>query len=348
MRNYRYAFLIALVGNFALIAVLGWLWWRSGRQPKMQAAMAASAKEMAQNSPNGGENAPMAPHETALVPVQLSPERLQSIGVRMGRVESKIVDDEIRVTGNVAVDETRLSYVQLRYSGYIQKVFADATYQFLRKGQPLFTIYSPDLVATEREYLVAKQNQQRVIGSTVPGVTESAASLLEAAAERLKQWGVPQREIARLESSGQVQQELEIESPVSGYITERNALPNLTVQPETHLYTVAGLSTIWVFAEVFQSDLGRIKVGNRTTLTVDAYPGRVFEGRVNFLYPQVDMTTRTVRARLEFANPGLKLTPGMFVNITLKVPMGKQLLIPATGVLQSGTRQVVFVNRSDG
>jgi len=348
MRNYRYAFLIALVGNFALIAVLGWLWWRSGRQPKMQAAMAASAKEMAQNSPNGGENAPMAPHETALVPVQLSPERLQSIGVRMGRVESKIVDDEIRVTGNVAVDETRFSYVQLRYSGYIQKVFADATYQYLRKGQPLFTIYSPDLVATEREYLVAKQNQQRVIGSTVPGVTESAASLLEAAAERLKQWGVPQREIARLESSGQVQQELEIESPVSGYITERNALPNLTVQPETHLYTVAGLSTIWVFAEVFQSDLGRIKVGNRTTLTVDAYPGRVFEGRVNFLYPQVDMTTRTVRARLEFANPGLKLTPGMFVNITLKVPMGKQLLIPASGVLQSGTRQVVFVNRSDG
>src|SRR5437763_248633 len=348
MRNYRYAFLIALVGNFALIAVLGWLWWRSGRQPKMQAAMAASAKEMAQNSPNGGENAPMAPHETALVPVQLSPERLQSIGVRMGRVESKIVDDEIRVTGNVAVDETLLSYVQLRYSGYIQKVFADATYQYLRKGQPHYTIYSPDLVATEREYLVAKQNQKRVMGSTVSGVTESAASLLEAAGERLKQWGVPQREIARLESTGQVQQELEIDSPVEGYITERNALPNLTVQPETHLYTVTDLSTVWVFAEVFQSDLGRIKVGDRTTLTVDAYPGRVFEGRVNFLYPQVDMTTRTVRARLAFSNSDMKLTPGMFVNVTLKVPMGKQLLIPASGVLQSGTRQVVFVNRGDG
>jgi len=348
MRNYRYPFLIALVGNIALIAVLGWLWWRSGRQPKMQAALAASAKEMVQNSPNGGESAPMAPHETTLVPVQLSPERLQSIGVRMGRVESKIVDDEIRVTGNVAVDETRLSYVQLRYSGYIQKVFADATYQYLRKGQPLFTIYSPDVVATEREYLVAKQNQQRVMGSMVPGVTESAASLLEAAAERLKQWGVPQREIARLDSTGQVQQELEIESPVSGYITERNALPNLTVLPETHLYTVADLSTVWVFAEVFQNDLGRIKVGDRATLIVDAYPGRVFEGRVNFLYPQVDMTTRTVRARLAFSNPSLKLTPGMFVNVTLKIPMGKQLLIPASGVLQSGTRQVVFLNRSDG
>ena len=164
----------------------------------------------------------------------------------------------------------------------------------------------------------------------------------------MKQWGVPQKEIARLESTGQVQQELTVESPVSGFITERNALPNLTVQPETRLYTVADLSTVWVLAEVFQNDLGRIKIGDRATLTVDAYPGRVFEGRVNFLYPQVDMTTRTVRARLAFPNPGLKLTPGMFVNVALQVPQGKQLVIPATGVLQSGTRQVVFVNRGDG
>jgi RND family efflux transporter MFP subunit len=290
----------------------------------------------------------MAPHEAALVPVQLSPERLQSIGVRTGQVESRTVEDEIHVTGNVAIDETRLSTVQVRYSGYIQKVFADATYQYLRKGQPLFTIYSPDLVATEREYLVAKQNQQRVAQSTIPGVTEGAASLLTGASERLKQWGVPQREIARLESTGEIQQELQVDSPVSGYITERNALPNLTVQPETRLYSVADLSTVWVLAEVFQNDLGRIKVGDRASLTVDSYPGRPFEGRVNFIYPQVDMTTRTARARLVFSNPGLKLTPGMFVNVTLKIAMGKQLVIPATGVLQSGTRQIVFVSRAGG
>src|SRR5258707_4431254 len=270
---------------------------------------------------------------------------MQSIGVRMDRVERKRVGDEIRATGNVAVDETKLAYVQVRYSGYIQKVFADATYQYLRKGQPLFTIYSPDLAATEREYLVAKQNQQRVARSTVQGVTEGAASLLEAATERLKQWGVPPREIARLESTGQVQQELQVDSPVSGYITERNALPNLTVQPETRLYSVADLSTGWTFAEVLQNDLGRIKVGDRASLTVDSYPGRVSEGRVNFIYPQVDMMTRTARARLVFVNPGLKLIPGMFVNVTLEVAMGKQLVIPASGVLQSGTRQIVFVSR---
>jgi Cu(I)/Ag(I) efflux system membrane fusion protein/cobalt-zinc-cadmium efflux system membrane fusion protein len=196
--------------------------------------------------------------------------------------------------------------------------------------------------------LVAKQNQQRVAKSTVPGVTEGAASLLEAATERLKQWGVSQHEIARLESTGEIQQELQVDSPVAGYITERNALPNLTVQPETRLYSVADLSTVWVLAEVFQNDLGRTKVGDRASLTVDSYPGRTFEGRVNFIYPQVDMMTRTARARLVFSNQGLKLTPGMFVNVALKVAMGKQLVIPATGVLQSGTRQIVFVSRGDG
>jgi RND family efflux transporter MFP subunit len=347
MRNYRNAFVFALVGNLVLLSILTAFWWRSAHRTSERAVQAASSGT-ATNSVDASESPDMVPHEAALAPMQLSPERLQSIGVRMGRVERKSVSDEIRVTGNVAVDETRLAYVQTRYSGYIQKVFADATYQYLRKGQPLFTIYSPDLAATEREYLVAKQNQSRVAGSTVPGVTEGATSLLEAATERLKQWGVPQREIARLKSTDQVQQELTVESSVSGFILERNALPNLTVQPETRLYTVADLSTVWVMAEVFQNDLGRIKSGDRATLTVDAYPGRVFEGRVNFLYPQVDMTTRTVRARLAFSNPGLKLTPGMFVNVALKLGGGTQLVIPAAGVLQSGTRQVVFVNRGDG
>ena len=348
MRNYRNAFVFALLGNLALLAILGGVWWRGKQHRQTETAMQPPSAESAHSSPSPSEAAAMAPHEAALVPVQLSPERLQSIGVRMGRVERKTVADDIRVTGNVAVDETKLAYVQTRYSGYIQKVFADTTYQYLRKGQPLFTIYSPDLAATEREYLVAKQYQQRVAGSTVAGVREGAGSLLEAATERLQQWGVPQKEISRLESTSQVQQELTVESPVSGFITERNALPNLTVQPETRLYTVADLSTVWVLAEVFQSDLGRIKVGDRATLAVDAYPGHVFEGRVNFLYPQVDMTTRTIRARVVIPNPGLKLTPGMFVNVALKVPQGKQLVISASGVLQSGARQVVFVNRGDG
>jgi RND family efflux transporter MFP subunit len=348
MKTYRTGFLLAVIGNglLAIALVALWLHYRAGGP--IVDAQAKQADSAAQDSMTTSITAPPASAEAPLVPVQISPQRLQSIGVKTGTVERKSVADEILTTGNVAVDETRLAYVQVRFSGYIQKVFADATYQYVRKGQPLFTIYSPDLVATEREYLVAKRNQQQVAQSTVQGVASSAAALLDAAAERLKQWGVPQKEIERLESTGQVQQELEVNSPVSGYVTERNALSSVAVQPEMRLYTIADLSTVWVQAQVFQNDLERIKVGAPATLTVNTYPGRTFTGRVGFIYPQVDMDTRTAKVRVVFSNPGLQLKPGMFVNVSLKVPMGDQLAIPASGVLQSGSREIAFVERSDG
>jgi RND family efflux transporter MFP subunit len=348
MKTYRTGFLLAVIGNILLaIVIVGlWLHYRAGRP--IADAQTKQAEPVAQPSMATSMAVPAVSTEAPLVPVQISPQRLQSIGVKTGTVERKLVADEVLTTGNIAVDETRLAYVQVRFSGYIQKVFADATYQYVRKGQPLFTIYSPDLVATEREYLLAKQNQQQVAQSTVPGVSSSAASLLDAAAERLKQWGVLPKEIARLESTGQVQQELEVDSPVSGYITERNALPSVAVQPEMRLYTIADLSTVWVQAQVFQNDLERIKVGAAATLAVNTYPGQTFTGRVDFIYPQVDMDTRTAKVRVVFSNPGLQFKPGMFVNVSLKVPMGNQLAIPATGVLQSGTREIAFVERRDG
>src|ERR1700675_2733017 len=348
MKTYRTGFLLALIGNIVLILVLVGLWlhYRAAKP------MAVVETKPANSSAQGPMTSPVTPAaestQAQLVPVQISPQRLQSIGVKTGAVERKSVADEIRTTGNVAVDVRRLTYVQVRFSGYIQKVFADATYQYVRKGQPLFTMYSPDLVATEREYIVAKQNKQQVTQSTVPGVASSAASLVEATAERLTQWGVPQKEIAKLESSGQLQQELEIDSPVSGYVTERNAFPSVAVQPETRLYTIADLSTVWVQAQVFQNDLERVRLGAPAALALNTYPGRTFAGRVDFIYPQVDMDTRTAKVRVVFSNPGLQLKPGMFVNVDLKVPMGRQLVIPASGVLQSGTRQIAFVERSNG
>ena len=348
MTNYRKAFFLALAGYVVFLVALAGIWWRV-RTPGTSRPPASSAPNVATQALEG--NAPgsaSARSETPHAPVQLSAERIQSIGVKFGVVEKKAVEDEIRTTGTVAIDETRLSYVQTRFPGYIQKVFADATYRHVRKGQPLFTIYSPELAAAEREYLLAEQNARSLSQSTVPGVAAGMGSLLDASAARLKQWNLPQREIARLESSGQVLEDMEIDSPVSGYITERVALPNLTVQPETRLYTIADLSTVWVLAQVFQNDLGRIRTGQPALVTVDSYPGRTFRGRVDFIYPDVDMTTRTARARLVFSNSNLTLSPGMFVNVTLQVPLGNQLVIPTSGVLQSGTRQIVFVDRGAG
>jgi len=347
MKNYRIAFIIVLVANLALIGVLAGFWWRSHHSLGTETATAPASTPAAQLEA-ATSAAPPPSAETPLSPIQLSPERMQSIGVRFGVVERKDLKVTIRMTGTVAIDERRVSYVQTRISGHIEKVFADATYQYVKKGQPLFTIHSPELVSAEREYLLAKQNAQDLSQSTVPGVASGVASLLESSRERLAQWDISQQEIARLEATGQVEETLEIHSPVSGYITERNALPNLMVQPDTRLYTIADLSTVWVLAQVLQNDLGRIKVGSPASLSVDSYPGRAFRGRLDFIYPDVDMTTRTARARLVFSNSQLTLSPGMFVNVNVDVNLGKQLSIPASGVLQSGTRQIVFVDRGKG
>jgi len=286
--------------------------------------------------------------EAPLVPVQLTNEQMNRIGVKTGTVEYKQLNDEIRATGTVEVDERLQSSVQVRFSGYIRKVFADATYQYVRKGDPLFTIYSPDLVATQEEYLLARRNQSVLRESSVDGVASGASSLTTAAEQRLRQWDIPESEIVKLQETGKALPELSINSPSSGYIMERDVLPNMYVEPATKLYTLADLSHVWVNAQVFQNDVGRLKPGDTSATTVDAYPGRTFQGRVEEILPQIDMTTRTVKVRLAVNNPGIALKPGMFVNVDLKSALGRQLIVPASAVFQTGTRQIVFVDHGSG
>jgi len=346
-RNYKNAFTFALLLNIVLLAILGLWWWRSQvRTPEGHPRVSLNqASNTAQ--PVASPSASAAP-ETVLAPVQLTPQRMQSIGVKIGAAEFKQVEADLRVTGTVEADERRIAYVQTRFPGWIRTVYADATYQYIRKGQPLFTIYSPDLVTTQQEYLLAKKNADSLKTSTVGGVATGAQTLLSAARDRLAQWQVPTSEIEKLEATGKVITDVTFESPVSGYITEKNALPNMYVQPETRLYTVADLSTIWVNAQVFQTDLGKIRPGNPAEVTVDAYPGSTFRGRVDSILPQVDLNTRTARVRLVLSNAGLKLKPGMYVNVLLKIPLGRQLVVPLSSIFHSGTRQLVFVSYGDG
>jgi RND family efflux transporter MFP subunit len=344
----------------AVLAVLAGVWvyrsrWSHHPQAMnmpmsgdVQPVAAGPASDMAKSPPSMPGMSMPESKDAALVPVQLTPERMQSIGVKTGTVEYKQLSDDIRATGTVDIDERLLSYVQVRFPGYIRKVFANATYQYVRKGEPLFTVYSPDLVATQQEYLLAQQNQKVLQSSSVDGVAAGAATLSAAAEQRLEQWEVSASEITKLKETGKPVTDLTICSPVSGYITERNALPNLYVEPSTRLYTVADLSQVWVNAQIFQDDIGRLKPGDAAVITVDSYPGRNFTGRIEEILPQVDMATRTVRVRLAIANPGLRLKPGMFVNVDVKSSLGRQLVVPATAVFQSGTRQLVFLNRGNG
>jgi len=348
--TYKKAFGVAVVICLLLAAALGFELLRSERKtqstdeadPVVARGPAANAQRSA--SANGVEDN-SAP---TLAPVQLSPQRLQAIGVKTEIVEMKQINDQLRLPGNVDINEQQVSYVQTRFPGWIQKVFANATYQYVRKGQTLFTIYSPDLVSTEQEYLLARQNQNSFSHDMHGTAMKEGDWLVQAATDRLRQFAVSPGQIARLEQGGKVEHDIEVESPVSGYITDRNALPNQYVQSDTKLYTIADLSTAWVYANVAQIEVGRLKPGNSAIVTVDAYPGRKFAGRIDQILPQVDAMTRTVRVRLVFSNPGIVLKPGMYVNVSIDVPLGRQLVVPSSGVLQAGTHQIAFVDHGQG
>lgn len=356
-RGYQVALGLSLLACVALAAVVAYLVLdRSrGRAPVQRAeadpviAAGPEAREGAKPGPEPSASA----SEPALAPVDLSPERMQEIGVTTATAEMKAVSDELNVPGNVDIDEQKLAYVQTRFPGWIQNVFANATYQYVRKGQPLFTVYSPDLVSSEQEYLLARKNQaafsQGMKGHAMPGVAgQESGWLADAAQQRLEQFGVAPEEIAALEKNGKVEKNLTVYSPVSGYVTERNALPNAYVQPETKVYTIADLSTVWVYANVYQNDVARLRPGDAAKVTLDAYPGRTFGGRVDQVLPQVDATTRTVKVRLVLANPGLALKPGMYVNVEIAAKLGRQLVVPASAVLQSGARAIAFTDHGQG
>lgn len=349
MRAYQIALGAAVAACVVLAAAVGYLLLDRSRPAAAAAAsnpVLASGPAVAQGMQ--GKMAAAPGNDPTLAPLQISPQRLQEIGVTTATAEIKNVSNELKVPGNVDIDEEKLAYVQTRFPGWIQDVFANATYQYVRKGQPLFTIYSPDLVSNEQEYLLARQNQKAFPQGINGMAGQESGWLTQAAEQRLEQFGVAPQEIAALKKTGKVERNLTVYSPVSGFITERNALPNAYVQPETKVYTIADLDTVWVYANVFQNDVGRLRRGDSATVTVDAYPGRSFRGRIDQILPQVDPTTRTVRVRLVFANPHVVLKPGMFVNVDIAEELGRQLVVPASAVLQSGQRAIAFINHGQG
>lgn len=347
---YKYAFIVALLVGLALAAALGYvLQARSEHSdPGDPGIVAAKGPDVSGQPSSPAATPAMNSSAPQLTPMQLSPQRLQAVGVTTAVAQMRTVSNQLQVPGNVDVNERNLAYLQTRFPGWIQKVLVNATYQYVRRGQPMFTIYSPELVSTEQEYVLAKQNQQTFATDAHGTSAKESDWLLQAAADRLRQFGVPTSEVERLEKTGTVQHDIPIESPSSGYVTEFNALPNAYARAEMKLYTIADLSTVWVYANVYQTDVGQLKPGTMATVTVDAYPGREFRGRIDQILPQVDPATRTVRVRFVFDNPGLLLKPGMFVNVSISGSLGRQLVVPASGVLQTGTRQIAFLDHGNG
>jgi RND family efflux transporter MFP subunit len=280
--------------------------------------------------------------------VTISPQWQQLIGVRTGEVERQRLVRTIRTVGLIVPDETKIARVHVKIAGWVDKVFVDFVGKLVHKNQPLFSLYSPDLVSTEQEYLIARKGEQYLGKSPYTEVAEGAGSLLEATRQRLRLWDVSEAQIEKLEQTGKVSRTLTLYSPNSGFVMKRNLYEQAYVTPETELYEIADLSTIWVDADVYEYEVPYVHVGQRATMQLDYLPGKTYAGRVSYVYPTLDPKTRTVKVRLEFPNPGFGLKPDMYANVELKADYGTQTIVPAEAVLDSGTRQIVFLAKPDG
>ena len=280
--------------------------------------------------------------------VTIAPERLQMIGVKYEAVARRPLEKVIRTVGRVAVDERRLAKVTIKFHGWIEKLLVSAVGDHVKKGDVLFTIYSPDLVATQEEYLLALESRKQLGESEFPEVARGSKDLLDSARHRFHLWDIGDEHIRQLERTGHVLRTLPIHSPITGTVIRKEVLQGAHVEAGDELYTIADLSHIWILADVYEYELGFVKHNQKATVTLSYEPGTVLNGIVGFVYPTLDPKTRTAKVRVELDNADEKLKPDMYANVELQADLGTKLAIPQEAVIESGQKQVVFLHHGGG
>jgi membrane fusion protein, copper/silver efflux system len=286
--------------------------------------------------------------EVAAGTIQITPERQQLIGVKIGTVEMRPLEKVIRTVGSVDYDEKRITTVSVKVGGWIEDLYVDFTGRYVRKGEPLLTIYSPELVSTQEEYLMALEAKKYLAKSSFPEVAGTGDSLVESARKRLKLWDVTDEEIKKLEESGQSKRTLTFYAPFSGFVIEKSVFKGMNVMPGTVLYKLGDLSVVWLYADIYEYELPYVRVGQEAAIQLTALPGETFRGKAIYIYPFLDPTTRTARVRFAFPNSHGKLKPEMFANVEIKVPLGKKLAVPEGAVIDTGLRQVAIIDKGAG
>ncbi|MDZ7262792.1 MAG: efflux RND transporter periplasmic adaptor subunit [candidate division KSB1 bacterium] len=282
------------------------------------------------------------------VPVTITPETQALTGVQTEAVAYRDLEKVIRTVGKLTYDERKLAYVTTKIEGWIEELFVDYTGKLVEKGQPLFTLYSPELVSTQEEYLLALKAQKYLAKNPFDDVASGANTLLEATKRRLLLWDIPEKAITELERTGKPSKTLTIYSPIKGYVIEKMALQGMKVMPGMNLYQIADLSTVWVYADIYEYEFPFVNVGQEASVSLPYYPDETFTGRVSYIFPYLEPQTRTVKVRLEFPNPTGKLKPEMFADVELKGHLGKKLAIPKDAILDTGLRKMVWVALGDG
>ena len=280
--------------------------------------------------------------------IRISTEKVQKLGVRTQAAQSRTLDRTVRAAGRVEPDERRLYAIAPKFEGYVERLHVNVTGQPVSKGQPLFEVYSPELVSAQREYAIAVQgvaSLKEAGGPALAGMQQLAGSSLQ----RLRNWDISDEQIKALASSGEAKRTLTFRSTASGIVTEKKALQGMRFMPGEALYQVADLSSVWVIADVFEQDIGLIKSGSTAKIRINAYPDKLFEGKVTYVYPTLKAETRTVPVRVELANPGLLLKPAMFAQVELSVSSkGSVVSVPVSAVIDSGKRQIVLIQKGEG
>src|SRR5258706_8568017 len=334
--------ILGIITASVTLFVAGYLWGQKKMNQQTGAMQpSVSSGEMAGISDMAGMN--MTPGSA-----MVSPEKQQLMGVRSATVETRTLNKTIRTVGTVTYDESRVTHVHSKVDGWIDKLYVNTTGALDAKGQPLFPIYSPDLLATQGEYLLAKKNYESLATSSISEVKTGASSLVDATKTRLALWDISEQQLGDLERKGEAQRTLTLYAPHGGFVIKKDINDGMRVMPDRELYTIADLSNVWVNVDVYESDLPFVKVGQQADVTLPYSPSESFKGRVTYIYPYLDEKTRTMKVRLEHANPGHKLKPEMYVNAEIKVQSGTALSVPEEAVMDSGMRKIVFVDKGNG
>ena len=278
----------------------------------------------------------------------VSPVQQELIGMQTAVVEKRRLSTTVRAVGRVTYNEQRINHVNLRISGWIEDLFLDFTGKAVQKGQPLFTLYSPELLATQEEYVLALQGLDDIQQSSRPHVQEEAQHVINAARDRLRLWTFTDEQIDQLTQHRTPMKAVTIYSPMTGYVIDKTAFEGMFVQPNITLYTIADLSTIWVQAEVYEYELPFIQLGQPASLQLEAFPGKNFSGHVAYIYPYLNKKARTAKIRIEFSNSEMQLKPDMYGTVLIEVERRPSIAVPAQAVLDSGRRQIVFVAQDKG
>jgi membrane fusion protein, copper/silver efflux system len=283
-----------------------------------------------------------------MAPIDVDPEGLRLAGVRTAVAERGRIERTIRAVGVVRPEETRIRHVHTKTSGYIEKLFIDFTGQPVKKGRPILSMYSPELLASQQEYTRAREAAANLPKSNDPTASQAAEQMLSGARRRLELFDVPASSIAELERSGSARRTVTLLAPVSGIVTSKGVFEGMQVEPGTELFTVSDLSSVWIEADVYENEASVVKVGQEAKLTLAYQPGTEMKGKVKYIYPYLNPETRTLKVRFDFPNPGLALKLDMYVTVELPVQSEEGVIVPDSAIIDTGLRQVVFVNPSEG